>query len=332
MTTSRRRAADTNPSPTPQRAATPPPSSSQTHRATLRTAEEVKQKMLSQETKGFYAGKERLTALSEYYGGGPRNGDVLVIKGIDIDVEFIVRGVFQISRNDFYFTADANFDPANVFHGKFADVKLSCRLSAARSEEFKWAAEDYSTAIDNIRSFEKMIGKETGSEVTSIIQETLGKPSIKLTHSLFQKKTDPDNEAEAAGEAASNAEAASTDTLEDLGPDFSMERWPVADRCKAELQNLLSTHDIQPLPAYDKSHALIPPHQYESKLKGALVEVYIAFYHHHIKKSRRRVFNASLRELLVVRPPSAMPASPFKRARLSDGPVTAVTGKGKQCA
>ena len=94
---------------------------------------------------------------------------------------------------------------------------------------------------------------------------------------------------------------------ENLGPEFSIETWPVADRCKGPLEDLVSSHDIQPLPAYDEKHVLIAPFQYESKLKGVLVEVHMAFYRHRIKRTKRDVFNAVLRGLVVLRPPAAMP-------------------------
>jgi hypothetical protein len=108
--------------------------------------------------------------------------------------------------------------------------------------------------------------------------------------------------------------------VENLGPEFSIETWPVADRCKGSLEDLVSSHDIQPLPAYDEKYVLIPPFQYESKLKGGLVEVHMAFYHHHIKRTKRDVFNAVLRELIVLRPSAAMPKSPIKRPRLNSDP------------
>jgi hypothetical protein len=100
---------------------------------------------------------------------------------------------------------------------------------------------------------------------------------------------------------------------ESLGLEFSIETWPVADRCKGLLEDLISSHDIQPLPAYDEKHVLVPPFQYESKLKGALVEVHMAFHQHRIKRTKWNVFNAVLRELIVLRPPAAMPKSPIKR-------------------
>jgi hypothetical protein len=68
-----------------------------------------------------------------------------------------------------------------------------------------------------------------------------------------------------------------------------MASWPAFDRCKGHLHELVSSHNIQPLPAYDENHNLIPPSQYESKLKGAVVEVHMAICHHHIKSSKRDI-------------------------------------------
>ena len=118
-------------------------------------------------------------------------------------------------------------------------------------------------------------------------------------------------------------------TAESLSSEFDMASWPVSDCCKDHLHELVSSHNIQPLPAYDENHNLISPSQYESKLKGALVEVHMAIYHHHIKSSKRDIFNAVLRELIVLAPPAALPTSPFKRRRLKEGPSTERRNKGK---
>ncbi|KAG2748657.1 hypothetical protein P692DRAFT_20732882, partial [Suillus brevipes Sb2] len=83
---------------------------------------------------------------------------------------------------------------------------------------------------------------------------------------------------------------------------------------------------------YDIDRQLIPPTQYESKLCGAVVEVHFAFFHHHIRKSKRHIFNAVLRELIVLRPPSNMPSSPLKRRNIGTGPASDKPSKGKKRA
>jgi len=150
------------------------------------TAASVLDKMQNDEG-GFYAATPKLAYRAEYFAGGQK-GNILVVKGrnLDEDAEFIIRGVFEISRNDFYFTPDANFNPTNVFQGHFADVKLNCKLTAGRSEAFKFSSDDFSAILDNIRAFEKLVPKERDYETVSIIHDSLGHRSIKLTHSLFK--------------------------------------------------------------------------------------------------------------------------------------------------
>jgi hypothetical protein len=137
---------------------------------------------------GFYAATPKLAYRAEYFPGG-RDGNILIAKGRDDDQEFIIRGVFQISRNDFYFTPDANFDPANVFHGRLSDVKLSCRLTAGRNDSFKFASEDFPAILDNLNAFEKLVPSKTNYERLSVIHDSLGHRTIKLTHSLFEVST-----------------------------------------------------------------------------------------------------------------------------------------------
>lgn len=117
---------------------------------------------------GFYAATPRLAYRAEYFAGG-RDGNILITKGLDHDEEFIIRGVFQISRNDFFFTPDGNFNPANIFHGRLADLKLSCRLVAGRSKSFKFSSRDFPAVLNNLSAFENLIPKERYYETLSVI-------------------------------------------------------------------------------------------------------------------------------------------------------------------
>jgi hypothetical protein len=89
--------------------------------------------------RGFYAGTPRLAYRAEYFTGG-RHGNVLITKGLGYDEELIIHGVFKISRNNFFFMPDGDFNPANVFHGCLADLKLSCQLTAGRSKAFNFSS------------------------------------------------------------------------------------------------------------------------------------------------------------------------------------------------
>jgi hypothetical protein len=135
---------------------------------------------------GFYAGTPRLAYRAEYFTGG-RDGNILITKGLDYDEEFIIRGVFEISRNNFFFTPDGDFSPANIFHGRFTDLKLSCQLTAGRSKAFKFSSKDFSTVVNNLSAFENLVPKERHYETVSVIQDAIGQGrSIKLIHHLFE--------------------------------------------------------------------------------------------------------------------------------------------------
>lgn len=139
---------------------------------------------------GFYAASPRLIRHVEYFIGG-QDGNILISKGGPglPAKEFIIRGVFEISRNDFSFTPDANFNPSNVFHGRFSDVKLSCRLTAGRHDMFRFSSEDFPDVIDNIGDFEGLIPRERDYERLSAVHVSLGQRSIKLIHGLFEVST-----------------------------------------------------------------------------------------------------------------------------------------------
>ncbi|KAG1897283.1 uncharacterized protein F5891DRAFT_1192231 [Suillus fuscotomentosus] len=241
---------------------------------------------------GFYAAMPRLICHVEYFIGG-RDGNILVSKGGGLQpTEFIIRGVFEISRNDFSFTPDGNFNPSNMFHEDFPDI------------------------LDNLAHFEGLIPRPEEYDKLSVIHNSLGQRSIKLMHGLFEANND---QQDTAGEVYGDENY----WHDGLNPEFNIATWPVADRCKGHLESLVSTHSICPLPAYDSDHNLILLSQYESKLKGALVEVHMAFCHHRVKSRKCDIFSTVLRELTILLPPAAMPSSPFKCHCLNAGPLKA---------
>ncbi|KAG1801802.1 hypothetical protein EV424DRAFT_1545375 [Suillus variegatus] len=203
---------------------------------------------------------------TEYF--SERTGNILITKGLDHNEEFIICGVFQVSHDDFYFTLDGNFNPANVFHGHLADLKLSCQLIAGRSKAFKYSLDDFSAIVSSLSAFEKLAPRERSHETLSVIWDTIGCRSIKLTHRLFEAiNRDQDD----------NTSDDNNTPTGSLGSEYDIAMWLVANQCKGHLQDIVFSHNICPLPAYDESHVLIPPLQYEAKLKGMLVEVHMAF-------------------------------------------------------
>ena len=110
-----------------------------------------------------------------------------------------------------------------------------------------------------------------------------------------------------------------------LGPDSMhyehfncISNWPVSVRCQKSLEELIAvdSHNINPLPAYDIDHTCLPPSKYMDKLPGATALISMAFAHHHVKQSKRHIFNAICHELVIVREAHDLPSSPYKKGGL----------------
>ena len=91
-----------------------------------------------------------------------------------------------------------------------------------------------------------------------------------------------------------------------------METWPVTECCIPHLQQILDTHDLYPLPAYNIKGQLIPPLQYDALLKGATVEAHFTLIHHYIKSMNQHVYITMVHKIQVLCFPAPLPTSPFK--------------------
>ena len=97
--------------------------------------------------------------------------------------------------------------------------------------------------------------------------------------------------------------------------------WPVHHHITSALERASLTHNISCLPAYDEDHTLIAPGNYHRKLCGAIVQVHFALIHYFIKQSKKSVFTAVTRQILVLQSPPPAPLNPLKRGCITDGPA-----------
>ncbi|KAJ3535033.1 hypothetical protein NMY22_g6664 [Coprinellus aureogranulatus] len=90
-------------------------------------------------------------------------------------------------------------------------------------------------------------------------------------------------------------------------PQFRIENWPAnwpAER--EELNKIVRSHVVVPLPAKDMDGNLIHPSQYEEKLKGAIVRVGFVLNHYYPLGGYHR-FTADIHEIQVLQPPERDP-------------------------
>jgi hypothetical protein len=85
-----------------------------------------------------------------------------------------------------------------------------------------------------------------------------------------------------------------------------------------KLDAVKDTHNINPLPAYDLSHSMITPKDYEQCLLGTIVELHATFIRYLIGKKGTTLI-ADLQEVIVLHAPWGLPQSPTTR-KLMAGP------------
>ena len=91
-----------------------------------------------------------------------------------------------------------------------------------------------------------------------------------------------------------------------------MKNWPVPLGNQPYLDEIKDTHNVQQLPAYNIRGDLIHPFNYEEKLAGAIIQVCFTIVHFHIKQ-QRHIFNALVRDITVLRPPTSIASTLLKR-------------------
>ncbi|KAH9943740.1 hypothetical protein B0H21DRAFT_823609 [Amylocystis lapponica] len=161
------------------------------------------------------------------------------------------------------------------------------------------------TLTNNVAALQKACQTHGAQPVT-----LLKKDGIQIRHILFdhpQKIDEPDyTDTETATESATSA----------ADEPFAMQNWTCRNEvAQAALEELVAGGEYEGciLPAYTESGDLIPPRDYEARLRGAYVLVKAAMSHQYIKSETKDNWYLDIRELHVVKPPPPTPASPAKR-------------------
>lgn len=102
--------------------------------------------------------------------------------------------------------------------------------------------------------------------------------------------------------------------------DEETEHWPVPPRFRDELDSIKFEYRAMPLPVYLHDR-FVEPAFVNDTVRGALVEIHFEFRHFAILKKVQDSFNASIEQIIVIRPGESRPATGYKRKNVRDGPI-----------
>jgi hypothetical protein len=274
----------------------------------------------------YYAADENISSQCEFIYSKDVKGEKLVPKNDNkVISEFILTGVFEIDAKNYFMTSDGKWNSNNTLGTRFDQVKPTCHLlPVRRNDNFSFSINDFPAIISNIRAIESMGNpRKSRDTFSTIIGDSGQSTAIRLTHHLFvvcrafSMKTYLIN--------FNIKEKKPFIDLDDNGIvflltlytnrcyfllEFTINDWPVPLANEFELDNIKSSHDVQQLPAYDIRGDPIHPSQYEEKLAGAIARVCFTLIHFDIKQ--KHVFNALVRDITVLRPPTTIASTTLK--------------------
>ncbi|KAJ7126691.1 hypothetical protein C8R44DRAFT_667399, partial [Mycena epipterygia] len=181
-----------------------------------------------------------------------------------------------LSAENCWLAPDGFWKGPTTYTPTFADFKMSCRLAVPELSPF---SDDFTRVMQNVQWL--MASIETKGNEKQGVFDPKETPftTIKLRHVLFEKIKD--NEGKNASipvlKMLPNAIAGSDPD------DFNIEDWPVqTEAARKGLSEMLTTHHVIPLPAYDHKGKLIQPTEYRAKLMGAIVRATVTLKHWNI--------------------------------------------------
>ncbi|KAI0049246.1 hypothetical protein FA95DRAFT_1571317 [Auriscalpium vulgare] len=259
----------------------------------------------------LYAGSPTLLNSVEWY----RDGlvDKLIAKRAapeDEPVEVEVRLIGQILAEGYWLYACGGYRGPKGALGTWATesplhkTKASAKLGPATRPAFRGMWNPTMEGLKALMKDARAKAPRPGGNVKYGLLDDAGR--VKIRHALFEP-IDSDI-------AANNA---------DLGPQFSIANWP----CKFQAGSIAleelkkeGHYTVSPVPAYTKDGKLIPPAEYEMRLRGAVVEVRVAIVREYIFSANSDNFYSDVRAITVLETPGPPVASPGKKRSLAEAP------------
>ncbi|KAJ3559069.1 hypothetical protein NM688_g559 [Phlebia brevispora] len=208
----------------------------------------------------------------------------------------------RLCSEKFFMQADGNFTGSGQFSTRFADTKLSALIEPP---DHPILSKDFKTTMSNLDTLVKSRRTRGYQTVKGLFDIVRGQRKYRIKHSLFTPRSEVD------------------DDVEDYRPaQFTIAHWPINPRhvqAIEQLGEMINTHIVNFLPAFDRDGVLIEPAEYENALRGAIVSVHFTITHWTITGRSggegSDTFVLDVQDISVIEPPAPTSTHGRKRVR-----------------
>ncbi|KAH9055121.1 hypothetical protein EDB83DRAFT_2225435, partial [Lactarius deliciosus] len=160
-------------------------------------------------------------------------------------------------------------------------------------------AADFDKAVANFTTIQRLKAS-TGKSVNFIVFDA-NDTNLRFARNVYEKRV----------AASEEEESVDSDT----------EQWPVPAELRSQLDGIKHEYRVAPLHVFKNNEQFVEPSNVNDALEESLIEIRFELRHYSFPSKNEHSFNASIEQIVILRPGVARPASSYKRKDFRTGPV-----------
>ncbi|KAH8976894.1 hypothetical protein EDB92DRAFT_2120527 [Lactarius akahatsu] len=176
---------------------------------------------------------------------------------------------------------------------------------------------DFDKAIANFTTIQR--SKAPTGKCVNFIVFDVKDTNLRFARSVYEKR--PGTVAVLGGEDVSDLQGSAEGVLDKDSVDSDTEHWPVPEELRAQLDGIKHRYRVAPLHVFKSNGQFVEPLDVNDALEESLVEIRFELRHYSFTSKNEHSFNASIEQIVILRPGVARPASSYKRKDYRVGPV-----------
>ncbi|KAH9063743.1 hypothetical protein EDB83DRAFT_2601513 [Lactarius deliciosus] len=176
---------------------------------------------------------------------------------------------------------------------------------------------DFDKAVANFTTIQRL--KATTGKCVNFIAFDGKDSTLRFARPVYDKR--PRIIGVLSGEDVSDLQASVKGVPVEDTVDSDTEQWPVPEELCSHLDGIKHEYHVAPLHVFKSNRQFVEPLDVNDALEESLVEIRFELRHYSFASKNEHSFNASIEQIVILRPGVARPASSYKRKDYRTGPI-----------